>query len=239
MDIKLNKNNAQLGFGAKLQLRGNIGLLSNNNVQVLQKNIKNWGNSTDIIDINLPQKFSKNKANVSIAGYINGALEQLNVVVEKNDILGGIVSGLQNAKKIFPDNKTSNKTANMPIQEIINKLIENEKFNEKLAELLKVQSDTLKIKKISNKFDNFEKSYDKKIKQLEHDKLSKNSQNIPEEIVYAIFKVIKNNGDFEDKLARCVDNALKQDGMAYSFAQKIAKKLRDREGLRIHATWVE
>ena len=239
MDIKLNKNNAQLGFGAKLQLRGNIGLLSNNNVQVLQKNIKNWGSSTDIIDINLPQKFSKNKANVSIAGYINGALEQLNVVVEKNDILGGIVSGLQNAKKIFPDNKTSNKTANMPIQEIINKLIENEKFNEKLAELLKVQSDTLKIKKISNKFDNFEKSYDKKIKQLEHDKLSKNSQNIPEEIVYAIFKVIKNNGDFEDKLARCVDNALKQDGMAYSFAQKIAKKLRDREGLRIHATWVE
>ena len=239
MDIKLNKNNAQLGFGAKLQLRGNIGLLSNNNVQVLQKNIKNWGNSTDIIDINLPQKFSKNKANVSIAGYINGALEQLNVVVEKNDILGGIVSGLQNAKKIFPDNKTSNKTANMPIQEIINKLIENEKFNEKLAELLKVQSDTSKIKKISDKFDNFEKSYDKKIKQLEHDKLSKNSQNIPEEIVYAIFKVIKNNGDFEDKLARCVDNALKQDGMAYSFAQKIAKKLRDREGLRIHATWVE
>ena len=151
MDIKLNKNSInsiQPSFRARLQLRGNISLLDNNGVKCLSKTIDKIGSKTDIIDINLPEKFSKNKANVTIAGYVNGALEQFSVSIEKNNVLNGIVSCLQNAKKLFPKAKSTAKAKTTSPKEIINALVDDKKFNEKLAELVEAQSDLSKIEKL-------------------------------------------------------------------------------------------
>ena len=240
MDIKLNKNSInsiQPSFRARLQLRGNISLLDNNGVKCLSKTIDKIGSKTDIIDINLPEKFSKNKANVTIAGYVNGALEQFSVSIEKNNVLNGIISCLQNAKKLFPKTKSTAKAKNTSPKEIINALVDDKKFNEKLAELVEAQSDLSKIEKLSEKLDDLKKCYDKKLLKLEDEKLSKKTENISEEMAKAILERIDNNGYLEYRLARCVEHALNKDDMAYWFADKIARKICDRDGCRMYAKW--
>ena len=84
--MNLTVNNSQPNFNAKLQLRGNISLLDNNGVRTIKKITDKIGSNTDIIDINLPDKFSKNKANANIAGYVNGVLEQYTVSTEKASV---------------------------------------------------------------------------------------------------------------------------------------------------------
>ena len=73
MELKISSQ--EPNFKAKMQLRGNIRLLKNEQAQSLKSIIEKIGLKSDIIDINLPQKVAP-KGVVHMAGYINGALEQ-------------------------------------------------------------------------------------------------------------------------------------------------------------------
>ena len=100
----------QPNFKAKLQLKGNTNLLVNDGVETLKEIVSRIGAKTDIIDIALPisNRFSKGKANVNIAGYVNGALEQFVHSIEKTDVLGSLIEGLKSnyvIKEKTPINK--------------------------------------------------------------------------------------------------------------------------------------
>lgn len=100
MKVSSINNNYQQNkpsFKAKLQLSGNTTLIANEGVAKLQDVVSRIGSKTDIIDIALPisNRFSKGKANVNIAGYVNGALEQFVHSIEKTDVLGSLIEGLK------------------------------------------------------------------------------------------------------------------------------------------------
>ena len=96
----ITKNNIQNNnpnFNARLQLSGNTNLLVNEGVATLQDVVSRIGTKKDIIDIALPiaNSFNKGKANVNIAGYVNGALKQFTHSIEKTDILRSLIEGLK------------------------------------------------------------------------------------------------------------------------------------------------
>ena len=66
MDLKINS--AQPNFRAKMQLRGNIRLLKNGEVEVLKHRIDKIGTESDVIVINIPIFFDKA---ISIKGFFN------------------------------------------------------------------------------------------------------------------------------------------------------------------------
>ena len=113
MKIQIINNNYQQNkpsFKAKLQLKENTGLVANDGVETLKEIVSRIGSKTDIIDIALPisNRFSKGKANVNIAGYVNGALEQFVHSIEKTDVLGSLIEGLKSnyvIKEKTPINK--------------------------------------------------------------------------------------------------------------------------------------
>ena len=113
MKVQAINNNYQQNkpnFKAKLQLKGNTGLVANDGVETLKEIVSRIGSKTDIIDIALPisNRFSKGKANVNIAGYVNGALEQFVYSIEKTDVLGSLIEGLKSnyvIKEKTPINK--------------------------------------------------------------------------------------------------------------------------------------
>ena len=113
MKMQIINNNYQQNkpsFKAKLQLKGNTGLVANDGVETLKEIVSRIGSKTDIIDIALPisNRFSKGKANVNIAGYVNGALEQFVHSIEKTDVLGSLIEGLKSnyvIKEKTPINK--------------------------------------------------------------------------------------------------------------------------------------
>ena len=148
--MNLTVNNSQPNFNAKLQLRGNISLLDNNGIRTIKKITDKIGSNTDIIDINLPDKFSKNKANTNIAGYVNGVLEQYTVSTEKSNILKSIISGIENIKKLFPQEKNTTENDNLnkilsSIEELKDKKLSRdpEYVSKKLVEaiLIRVEND--------------------------------------------------------------------------------------------------
>ena len=99
MELKISSQ--EPNFKAKMQLRGNIRLLKNEQAQSLKSIIEKIGLKSDIIDINLPQKVAP-KGVVHMAGYINGALEQFQGKYKNFDVYSGILNGLDKVKDIFP-----------------------------------------------------------------------------------------------------------------------------------------
>lgn len=99
MELKISSQ--EPNFKAKMQLRGNIRLLKNEQAQSLKSIIEKIGLKSDIIDINLPQKVAP-KGVVHMAGYINGALEQFKGKYKNFDVYSGILNGLDKVKDIFP-----------------------------------------------------------------------------------------------------------------------------------------
>lgn len=133
MNIKMNdRNNYTPAFQAKMQLRGNISLLDNKQVQKMTKIIKGMGQATDIVDIALPEKIIRQKGVINIAGFVNGALEQVSEKFENNKVFEGIMLGLDKIKKVLRKNTSNSADSQKSI---------NELDAEKLANIIKNNED--------------------------------------------------------------------------------------------------
>lgn len=147
--MKINSiQNNNPNFNAKLQLRGNTELIANDGVNKLKEVASKIGSESDIIDIAIPMsnKFIKNKADLNIAGYVNGALEQFTHSIEKTNVLMGVIVGLEKVKDVFSTlNQTPQKISNVEesnLTEVTNKKtrqcvidMEDSKTQELLEEL--------------------------------------------------------------------------------------------------------
>ena len=109
-------------FYAKLQLRGNTKLIADDGFKTIKEIVGKIGSETDIIDIALPMfnRFIKNKANINIACYVNGSLEQFSQNIEKTNILACVIAGLEKAKEIFSiSNQASKEVFNVKEKTLI------------------------------------------------------------------------------------------------------------------------
>ena len=99
MDLRIN--NYQTSFKAQMQVRGDLTLLKNEQIQTLKTIIDNVGSKTDIVDINLSKK-TINKGFITVAVFAVQKLSQFLGEFKDNDVYTGIVNALEQTKEIFP-----------------------------------------------------------------------------------------------------------------------------------------
>ena len=84
--MKIETNNySQPSFNATLKLKGNTKLLAENQDLILEVFAKRFGSYEDIIEFNLPKKFVKNKAKLSVTTSVNNITEERWVEKEDGD----------------------------------------------------------------------------------------------------------------------------------------------------------
>lgn len=97
----INNNQKNANFKAKMQLKGCTNLLKNEQIKSLENIIEKFGSKTDIVDINLSEKLTK-QGFIPVAIFANSTLEQFLGEFKNSDIYSGIMNAFDKAKEIFP-----------------------------------------------------------------------------------------------------------------------------------------
>ena len=75
MQVNPINSRKNITFNAKMQLKGNANLLKNEQIKSLENIIEKFGSKTDIVDINLSEKLTK-QGFIPVAIFANNTLEQ-------------------------------------------------------------------------------------------------------------------------------------------------------------------
>ena len=103
--MKIETNNySQPSFNATLKLKGNTKLLGENQKLILDVFAKRFGSYEDIIEFNLPKKFVKNKATLSVTTSVNNITDKFTAVVDKNMFISSILNTQDKLNEIFTRN---------------------------------------------------------------------------------------------------------------------------------------
>ena len=200
--MKIETNNySQPSFNATLKLKGNTKLIGENQNLILEVFAKRFGSYEDIIEFNLPKKFVKNKAKLSVTTSVNNITDKFTAVVDKNMFLSSILNTKDKLEEIF----TRNAEKPAPTKVKTEAEIEAEKRAEEEAKIKAEEEAKIKAEKK-------EKITTDKLNEILD--FSKNIENLSQEQSIILVKSVENllnNPVIKDKIVRKVYNSIMSD----------------------------
>ncbi len=192
--MKIETNNySQPSFNATLKLKGNTKLIGEYQKLILEVFAKRFGSYEDIIEFNLPKKFVKNKATLSVTTSVNNITDKFTAVVDKNMFMSSILNTKDKLNEIF----TRNAEKPAPTKVKTEAEIEAEKRAEEEAKIKAEKKEKITTDKLNEILD-----------------FSKNIENLSQEQSIILVKSIENlfnNPVIKDKVVRKVYNSIMSD----------------------------
>ena len=192
--MKIETNNySQPSFNATLKLKGNTKLIGEYQKLILEVFAKRFGSYEDIIEFNLPKKFVKNKATLSVTTSVNNITDKFTAVVDKNMFMSSILNTKDKLNEIF----TRNAEKPAPTKVKTEAEIEAEKRAEEEAKIKAEKKEKITTDKLNEILD-----------------FSKNIENLSQEQSIILVKSIENlfnNPVIKDKIVRKVYNSIMSD----------------------------
>ena len=195
--MKIETNNySQPSFNATLQLKGNTKLIGEYQKLVLDVLAERFGGYSDIIELNLPEKFIENKGTVGVTTHVNDIIEKFTTIIEEDKIMSGCLNLSNKLEEIFTRNAEKKVEKPAPTKVKTEAEIEAEKRAEEEAKI-KAEEEKIITDKLNEILD-----------------FSKNIENLSEKQSIILVKSIENlfnNPVIKDKIVRKVYNSIMSD----------------------------
>ena len=184
--MKIETNNySQPSFNAFLQLKGNTKLIKEPQDLILKVFAERFGGYSDIIELNLPKKFTENKGELGVTTHVNDIIEKFTTTIEKDKVMSGCLNISDKLNEIFTRN------AEKEVEKPVETKIKTE------AEIEAEKKEKIVTDKLNEILD-----------------FSKNIENLSQEQSMILVKSIENlfnNPVIKDKIVRKVYNSIMSD----------------------------